>query len=157
MDKTAQELQYLSMIKDKKNHVLKPNIDISAYPGKQMGMTPQQVREYIKRNKRCLGKSFPLTTGVNKDLSIQLPGTAYLLLGWAIAPTEETGVTLGDVSVRLNNEIVVDKVHHEFFGKEFTDEEYYFIPRPLSGQDSFSFSIDNVTDSWTANVIFYYL
>jgi len=158
MQKQAEELRYLNMIQDTKNHKLSPPIiNNNTYPGKRMGMTPEEVQDYIKRQKRCLGKSFTLVTGTNDDLSIQLPGTAYMLLGWAILPREEAGVTLGDVSVRLNNEIMVDKVDFSFFGPDFTDEEYYFIPRPLSGQDSFSFNIDNVTDVWTAKIIFYYL
>jgi len=157
MPKKVYELNHLNMDTDSKNHVLVPNVKNNAYPGKELGWTMEQVHEFIKRQKRCLGKKFPLSTGSNKGLSIQLPGDAYMLLGWAIEPTEETGVTLGDVTVRLNNEIMVEEVHFKFFGREFTDEEYYFIPRPLSGQDSFSAAVDGVTDSWDANWVFYYL
>ncbi len=158
--KRAEEIQYLNMIANKAKHKLEPpGIDINTYPGKRLGLTPEQVQDFIKRQKRCLGKSFELVTGANDNLEINLPGTAYMLLGWAI---EETALGAGntangDLKVRLNNEVMVEGVHWEFFGKDFTDEEYYFIPRPLSGQDSFSFAINGVTDTWTAKIIFYYL
>lgn len=158
MDKRAYEVRHLNMEENTKKHTLhQPQINLNAYPGKRMGLTPEEVVDYIRRQKRCLGKSFALTTGSNKDLDINLPGTAYLLLGWAIEETEGLGISLGDVSVRLNNEIMVDSVFWEFFGKDFTDEEYYFIPRPLSGNDVFTFKIENVSAVWTAKIIFYYL
>lgn len=157
MNKRAEEIGYLNMMVDKNRHQLIPNIKIDARPGKQMGMSPQEVQDYIKRAKRCLGKSIDLVTGSNTPLDINLPGTAYMLLGWAIEATNEAGVSVGDLRVQLNNEIMVEGAHWEFFGKDFTDEEYYFIPRPLSGQDSFSFLFSGVTDTWTAKIIFYYL
>ena len=131
---------------------------INQYPGDRMGLTPEQVQDYIKRQKRCLGQAFTLASGSNQEQAIQLPGTARLLLGWAFTPVGLGANPLtGNARIVLNNEVLVENVYVGFYGADFTDEEYYFIPRPLSGNDNFSISVNNVVDAYTLQAIFYYL
>ena len=131
----------------------------NVHPGDRMGLnTIQAIQDYIKRQKRVIGQSYQLSAGSNPALQIQLPGTARVLLGFAITPTllagaEQTGL----LRMTLNNEIMIEDTYVGFFGNLFTDEEYYFIPRPLSGNDNFAVQIDTVITAYTANFAFYYL
>lgn len=136
---------------------VRPRNDKNVRPGDRMGLDIQQVQNYIKRQKRCKGQSYDLGAGTNDDLQVQLPGTARVWLGFVFAFSKLAGVIEGNVSLVINNEIVVENVFAEFYGKDFTDEEYYFMPRPLSGQDDIKFKVTGVTDTYTLNVNAYYL
>jgi len=131
--------------------------DTDVRPGKRLGLSVEQVRELIKREKRMKGEQFPLSTGDNKSLTVTLPGTAYMLLGFAFSFDKITASVDGLCSLKINNDTVVDEVFVEFFGKDYTDEEYYFVPRPLSGQDDIKFNVNEVTATYELNVILYYL
>lgn len=136
-----------------------PKSDKDVRPGEQMGFTVEEVRNFIKRQKRCKGQSYELSAGTNDDLTVQLPGTARVLLGFAFYITKlgEAVEPDGLVSLQVNNEKVLENVFVTFFGPDFTDEEYYFIPRPLSGQDDIKFTVTGVVDQYQLNVIYYYL
>jgi hypothetical protein len=133
--------------------------DEDVRPGDMMGLDVEQVRNFIKRQKKCQGEEYELSMGRNEDLSVRLPGTARVLLGFAFFITKigEAAEPDGHVTLEINNEVIVRNVFVEFFGPDFTDEEYYFIPRPLSGKDDIKFVVDGVVDVYTLNVIYYYL
>lgn len=134
-----------------------PQNDKNVRPGRNMGLNVKQVQNYIKRQKRCKGQQYPLGSGDNSSLQVPLPGSAHVLLGFVVAFSEITKNVDGICSLIINNEIVVEDVFVEFFGKDYTDEEYYFIPRPLSGKDDIRLTVKGVTDAYTLNVNFYYL
>lgn len=137
---------------------IRPRNDKNVRPGDRMGLDVQQVQNYIKRQKRCTGENFVLETGDNPGLQVQLPGNARVLLGFVLAFTTEGGALPdGNLSLIINNEIVIDDVFVTFYGADFTDEEYFFIPRPLSGQDDIEFRVNGVTTPYTLHLNNYYL
>jgi len=133
--------------------------DADVRPGKRLGLSVSQVRDLIKREKRCKGFNFDLATGDNNNLRVQLPGTAYVWLGFvfSFSKLQAAQEPDGTCSLVINNETVVEDVFVQFFGPDFTDEEYYFIPRPLSGQDDVKFVVNGVSATYTLNVNTYYL
>lgn len=137
---------------------LRPRNDKNVRPGDRMGLTPEQVSNYIKRQKKCKGESYALSTGDNTGLIVTLPGVARVWLGFALKLTALGGAaSSGLVTLTINNEVVIKDVFVDFYTNEFTDEEYFFMPRPLSGQDDIEFSVKGVNDKYTLNVINYYL
>jgi len=139
-------------------NVLPPN-DKNVRPGKRMGLTTPQVQNYIKRQKRCKGQNYTLSTGDNSDLVVQLPGDSRVMLGFVLDFSSKGNNTIptGEMSLQINNEIMIDSVFVKFFGQDFTDEEYYFLPRPLSGQDDIRLSVKGVESTYNLHVNFYYL
>jgi len=105
------------------------------FPGVQFGATIQQIREFIKNQKRCRGFTFELAIGAANELQINLSGTAKMLLGFAILTDPDFPRTV-KMRLNINNEIVIEETTIDFFSNEFTDDEYYWFPRPLSGTDS---------------------
>lgn len=151
-NKKAYELQSIA-------GAIPPRNDRNVRPGDRMGLSVSEVQNYIKRQKRCKGSNYVLSTGDNDGLQVQLPGTARVWLGFVIEPTnfEDGTIPEGLLSLIINNEVVIEDVYINFFGKDFTDEEYYFIPRPLSGQDDISFRVKGVDSAYTLRVNNYYL
>lgn len=138
---------------------IRPRNDKNVRPGDRMGLTPEEVRNYIKRQKRCQGEKYDLSTGDNPGLQVQLPGTARVWLGFSVLFTGVAGGVppLGDMTLLINNEVVIDDVQVQFYSADFTDEEYFFLPRPLSGQDDIEFTIKGVQDPYTIHIVNYYL
>ena len=136
-----------------------PRNDKNVRPGDRMGLSATQVQQYIKRQKRVKGESYDLSAGDNTGLQVQLPGTARVWLGFVLFFTNLPDGALedGKLSLIINNEVVIDETFVSFFGQDFTDEEYYFIPRPLSGQDDIQFAVRGATGKYTLNVANYYL
>lgn len=135
---------------------LRQRPDKNVRPGDRVGLTDEQVQDLIRQSKRVKGQSYDLSVGSNENLSVQLPGTSYMLLGFVFAFSGANPPS-GNAKLTINNEIVVDSSFVEFFGSDYTDEEYYFIPRPLSGQDDIKFSVNDVDLEYTLNVNYYYL
>lgn len=137
-----------------------PRNDSNVRPGDMMGLTVEQVQQYIKRQKKCKGFSQALVIGDNNTIRISLPGTARVLLGFAInwkrLPAGQTQPS-GNATFKVNNEIVIEDTDIFFYGPDYTDEEYYFIPRPLSGNDDITMTLKAVEYGYTLTLNFYYL
>lgn len=105
------------------------------YPGQKLGMSLEQVRQFIAISKKCKGETFDIAAGAN-DFTIELSGTAKMLLGFSllIDDTADANKPL-DMQFIINEEIMIDQVNPEFFSPDFMDEEFYVFPRPLSGTD----------------------
>ena len=87
-----------------------------------------------------------------------LSGEARLLLGWAIIQVNKEAANQAlDVTIIINNEVIVNKVDPTFYGNAFTDDEYYFYPRPLSGQDTISYSATGQGATNNHHVTFFYI
>lgn len=121
-------------------------VNTPQFPGMQKGASINQVRSFIKKQKRIKGFAFDLATGSN-EFDIKLSGTARIFLGFALfpvdAPNPPNNPSLPDEypeqhSLTLNNEVIIDQTHSFFFSPSWMDDEYYFVPRPLSGQDDFT-------------------
>jgi len=124
------------------------------YPGQQLGMTVQGMRDFTRAQKRVRGFEFQLAIGAN-DLDINLSGSANFLLGFSIIPDPNNLRTVTG-RFEVNSEIVIQETLVDFFSSEFTDEEYYFFPRPLSGQDSLTFFAQS-TAAQNIFLAFYYI
>lgn len=140
----------------------KKNIDpkfggINARPGMAQNMTVEDVVKFIRNQKKAKGFRFTLSTGTNEDLEINLPGNAKMMMGIAFNSGSAPLLRSARCKFEVNNEIILDNISCDFMGAEFTDEGYYFIPRPLSGQDDISISLREVSDAGDLDVIVYYI
>jgi hypothetical protein len=134
------------------------------FPGQQVkGMSIEQIRTLIKKQNRIKGYNFSVTTGTN-NFNLQLSGTARILLGLALVPrtltasignegfTQITGVTL-----KVNNEIVIENLDPNFLTNFFNNDEYYYLPRPLSGTDEITLTFTNPGATEQASLAIYYI
>jgi len=113
-------------------------------PEPELARAIKVVREFIKRQKKVRGFKFGVESGPNK-FTIELSGVAKIFLGWAILFEEPAGgaapppfVSPGvpeQINLEINDEIVIQNIHAQFFGPDLQDDEYYSFPRPLSGTD----------------------
>jgi hypothetical protein len=134
------------------------------FPGQQVkGMSIEQIRTLIKKQNRIKGYNFSVVTGTN-NFNLQLSGTARILLGLALVPrtltasignegfTQITGVTL-----KVNNEIVIENLDPNFLTNFFNNDEYYYLPRPLSGTDEITITFTNPGATEQASLAIYYI
>jgi len=134
------------------------------FPGQQVkGMSIEQIRTLIKKQNRIKGYNFSVVTGTN-NFNLQLSGTARILLGLALVPrtltasignegfTQITGVTL-----KVNNEIVIENLDPNFLTNFFNNDEYYYLPRPLSGTDEITLTFTNPGATEQASLAIYYI
>lgn len=134
------------------------------FPGQQVkGMSIEQIRTLVKKQNRIKGYNFSVVTGTN-NFNLQLSGTARILLGLALVPrtltasignegfTQITGVTL-----KVNNEIVIENLDPNFLTNFFNNDEYYYLPRPLSGTDEITLTFTNPGATEQASLAIYYI
>lgn len=146
------------------------------FMGQQLGaVSIEKVRAMIKRQKRLKGFAFDVPVGTS-SFDINLSGTARLLLGLAVLPdtlpvlsTEEpiilTDTTcfcgfaeIESLQFTVNNEIVIDTLNPNFLTSKFNNNEYYYIPRPLSGTDQITMKfVNSGTIAEKIKVVIYYI
>lgn len=143
-------------------------INAPQFPGQQLGkMSIEQVRSVIKRQKRIKGYTFNVPTG-GGSFNLDLSGTARILLGIAMYGIVDSEVgarpsccipftQISTVQFKVNNEIVVDTLNPNFLSFGFNTNEYYYLPRPLSGRDELTLSFLNPGLTETVNVVLYYI
>lgn len=137
----------------------KTNVQTPQFMGMQKGnLSIDQVRAMIKKQKRCKGFQFSIATGSNTS-DIQLSGTARLLLGFLLLPPDfsDPSGTPDSMTLTVNNEIVIDQVKPFLFSNYSMDDEYYFIPRPLSGTDEIKINFQNSAAAQTWWMVVYYI
>lgn len=119
-------------------------INTPQFPGQQIGdRSIEQIRGIIKKQKRIRGYNFTVPTGAS-SFDLDLSGTARILLGIALITRDaEFFQDITSVQFKVNNEIVIDQVAPNFLTRYFNNQEYYFIPRPLSGRDQLTISFQN--------------
>lgn len=139
-------------------------INAPQFPGQQIGnKSIEDIRNIIKRQKRIKGFNFQVPNGTS-EFNLDLSGTARILLGLAFFGEGEKGVCwcnfteIESVNFVVNNEIVIDQMNPNFFGPQFNTNEYYFIPRPLSGTDILTLKFTNPgTTTEAIKVVIYYI
>lgn len=143
-------------------------INAPQFMGQQLGkMSIEQVRSLIKRQKRIKGYSFVVPQG-GGSFNLDLSGTARILLGIAMYGTVDSAETarptccipftqINSVQFKVNNEIVIDTLNPNFLSFGFNTNEYYYLPRPLSGTDELTLSFLNAGTTETVNVVLYYI
>ena len=142
-------------------------INAPQFPGQQVkGMSIDQIRTLIKKQRRIKGYSFTVPSGQSTQ-NIQLSGTARILLGIAMLPQFKTAVntnpyTVGfqnitEITLKINNEIVIENLHPNFLSNFLNDDEYNYLPRPLSGTDQIILVFNNPNLTENVNIAFYYI
>ena len=138
------------------------------FPGQQFGANIEQVRSLIKRQKRLKGYSFNVPQ-VASSFNLYLSGTARILLGIAVfGKVTDREVDPGTccipftqietIQFQVNNEIVIDQLDPNFLSFGFNNNEYYYIPRPLSGTDELTLKFNNTgTVTEICKVVLYYI
>jgi hypothetical protein len=124
------------------------------FMGQQFGkVSVDQIRALIKRQKRIKGYSHTAPVG-NSQINLDLTGTARIFLGIAffgkanaVAPPAFANWTvfteIETVQLQINNEIVIDQLDPNFLTPQFNNNEYYYLPRPLSGTDEITVKFNN--------------
>ena len=134
------------------------------FPGQQVkGMSIEQIRTLIKKQNRIKGYNFSVVTGTN-NFNLQLSGTARILLGLALVPRTLTAsignegfVQITGVTLKVNNEIVIENLDPNFLTNFFNNDEYYYLPRPLSGTDEITITFTNPGATEQASLAIYYI
>lgn len=134
------------------------------FPGQQVkGMSIEQIRTLIKKQNRIKGYNFSVVTGTN-NFNLQLSGTARILLGLSLVPrtiTADIGTTgftqITGVTLKVNNEIVIENLDPNFLSNFFNNDEYYYLPRPLSGTDEITLTFTNPGATEQASLAIYYI
>jgi len=115
------------------------------FPGQQVkNFGIEQIRTLTKKQRRTKGFAFNVPTGDSTN-DIQLSGTARILLGInLIANSGNAIANITSFQFKVNNEIVIDQTNPNFFFKGYLNsQEYYSIPRPLSGTDQITITFKN--------------
>ena len=155
MDNFSEEMNFLNA----------PN-----FPGQQLGkVSIDQVRSVIKRQKRIKGYEFTAQTGTS-SFNLDLSGTARILLGIAMygqfvdpedpRPSGTCCIPFTQISTvqfKVNNEIVIDTLNPNFLSFGFNTNEYYYLPRPLSGTDELTLVFTNNLLPENVYVVLYYI
>ena len=143
-------------------------INAPQFPGQQLGKNSiDQVRALIKRQKRLKGFNHVAPVG-ESELNLDLSGTARILLGIALfgkADVDFYGevcwcnfTMVEKMQFTVNNEIVIDQLDPNFLTPNYCDNEYYYIPRPLSGTDVLTIKFTNTgAKSEIVKVVIYYI
>ena len=157
MSNRNQELKILGRGKTSANGV--PVVRTPQFPGVAgENLSIEQVRAIIRRQKKARGFRFGLVAGTNADNDIQISGDARTFLGFAVLFENEAGGAVAEsMTLTVNDEIVINQVPPPFFTPDFMDDEYYFFPRPLSGQDDINLSIDVSAGTMDFLLIVYYI
>lgn len=133
-------------------------ISAPQFPGQQIkNLSIEDVRSLIKKQRRTKGYQFSVSTG-STTFNLQLSGTARILLG--IAFLGAGGVNFTNISscqFKVNNEIIIESTNPNFFTSLLTQNEYYDLPRPLSGTDEIILSFQNGGAVEILNCIIYYI
>lgn len=141
----------------------KPPSENPQYPGERLGLSFEEYQEVIQNQVRMKGFRFDLASGVNEDLSIQLSGSAYLMLGFLfVLPAEANFFDPTNypfnATLQINNEQAISSADLVFFspGSQALKHSYVDFVRPLSGQDDITLSC-NSPQLQTLSMIIYYL
>lgn len=133
------------------------------FPGQQVkGMSIEQIRTLVKKQNRIKGYSFSVTTGTT-NFNLQLSGTARILLGLSLVPRTIVGNPVGGfqsvatVTLKVNNEIVIENLDPNFLTNFFNNDEYYYLPRPLSGTDEITITFTNPGATELTSLAIYYI
>ena len=139
------------------------------FMGQQFGkVSVDQIRSLIKRQKRIKGYSHIAPVG-NSQINLDLTGTARIFLGIAffgaakaaLAPAIANWTVFTEIEtlqLQINNEIVIDQLDPNFLTQQFNNNEYYYLPRPLSGTDEITVKFNNTgANTEEIKIVVYYI
>lgn len=133
-------------------------ISAPQFPGQQIkNLSIEDVRTLIKKQRRTKGFIFSVATG-STTFNLQLSGTARIMLGIAFLGTGGANfANITSCQFKVNNEIIIEATSPNFFTSLLTQNEYYDIPRPLSGTDEIILSFTNPGAVEVLNCVIYYI
>jgi hypothetical protein len=141
----------------------KLGLNAPQFPGMQTGASIDQVRDYIKQQRRVKGYVFNVTSGQTQQ-NLQLSGTARHLLGILLIPIQPGTDNfirgfqrITEIGFKVNNEIILETLNPTFLTNFANDNEYISIPRPLSGTDQITISFNNPGATETCAIALYYI
>ena len=109
-------------------------VDSPQFPGWQKGNAPHEVQAFIRDQVRR--KGFVFSGGTTpQDFKLTLSGSARFFYGLTFENK------IGTVTLTINNEVVFENVSARFLQFGQTNQDYYAVNRPLSGQDSITITI----------------
>lgn len=128
------------------------------FPGQQKGFSIEAIRSLIKKQKRCRGFLFNLTISNQTFNLSNISGTARIFLGFVISFEPDTPANFPPfMNLTVNNEVIIQDVDPDFFTQRYMDDEYYFFPRPLSGQDNIILQVQGSAAPIVMNLAVYYI
>ncbi|MBW1841111.1 MAG: hypothetical protein JRI75_04895 [Deltaproteobacteria bacterium] len=117
----------------------------------------EEIRAYIRNQQRCKGFQFSVPIGASQQENISLPGTAKIWMGFSLCVDSNVQAQTIDFDITINNEVVIENANACFFGPLFMDSEYYYLPRPLSGQDTITIQFNNTGAADVVNFVAWYV
>jgi len=119
-------------------------------------MTIEAFRNFVKKQKRTDGYELACAITTN-TFALNISGDAEMMLGFAILNSDDatSGVASTAMTFTVNNEIIVSKTNPNFFNYLFTDEEFYYFPRPLNGRDKINVTLESPSVENVSFVIYY--
>ena len=127
------------------------------FPGQQKGFSIDAIRTLIKKQKRARGFRFALVTS-NQSFNINISGSARIFLGFVLSFVPDTLSSFPPfMNLTINNEVIIQDTNPNFFTSRYMDDEYYFFPRPLSGQDDIILTTQPAGVPITLDVGVYYI
>jgi len=118
-----------------------------------MQNAPTPIQRLTQVAKKLRGFVFTVPAG-NSTQNITLQGNARMLLGLRVY--QEAYTTSNQISLNINQEIILDGVDAAFLGAQnFTGDEYFKIERILTGQDTIELNFNSVGSQET-RVLFIY-
>jgi hypothetical protein len=134
------------------------------FPGQQVkGLSVENIRTLIKKQNRIKGYNFSVATGTG-SFDLQLSGSARIMLGLCLIPREiNTQVAIRGfqhitgVTFKVNNELIIENLDPNFLGNFFNTDEYYYVPRPLSGTDQITIQFTNPGATELVSLAIYYI
>ena len=142
---------------DRQLSEMKGIVNTPQFPGQQKGFSIDAIRTLIKKQKRVRGFRFNLITS-NQTFNINISGSARIFLGFVLSFEPDTPANFPPfVNLTINNEVVIQDVNPNFFTERYMDDEYYFFPRPLSGQDDITLQTQPAAAPIILDVGVYYI
>ncbi len=127
------------------------------FPGQQKGFSIEAIRQLIKKQKRSRGFRFNLINSLATE-NLNISGSARIFLGFAFSFEPDTSANFPPfVNLTINNEVIIQDVNPNFYTARYMDDEYYFYPRPLSGQDTVTLVMQPAANPIILDVIIYYI
>ncbi len=135
-----------------------PGVNTPQFMGQQKGFSIEAIRTLIKKQKRCRGFEFLLTASSQTFNLSNISGTARIFLGFVVDFVPDVLTDFPPfINFTINNEVIIQDVNPNFFTQHYMDDEYYFFPRPLSGQDNIVLQVQPSANPITMNLAVYYI
>jgi hypothetical protein len=118
-----------------------PGTHYPMFPGGQFSGSIAEIRALIKKQKRANGVRYTTVAGSRVTVQIPVSATAQILLGVRVMRNDDQDIG----TLQINNEVVISNVSLNFLNPLTSrfPQEYFALPRPLSGKDQILFTVQS--------------